>query len=206
MGSPPIGLHPAARAPSSPRLGPARPCQAIFTSAASVIAIKLTRCRRGHIARGAAASARGQLLHGCGPMGHPVPPRGGSELSRSRPASRAKRKKTFASKARTGDRSPAPTFLRPGKGRRLAPPLSPLRLFRNRVGRLQVGARGRGEGGGGSLPGQGPALHARRSTALPLHLSSFSAATTCALTQRRWRVWVPLLPQALREQGLQEDQ
>lgn len=69
-----------------------------------------------------------------------------------------------------------------------------------------MGARGSVGRAGGSLPGQGPALHARLSTALPLHLSSFSAATTCALTQRRWRVWVPLLPQALREQGLQEDQ
>ena len=62
------------------------------------------------------------------------------------------------------------------------------------------------EGGGRSVPGKGPVLHGRRSTALPLHLSSFSALTACALTQRRRRLCVPLLPQALREQGLQEDQ
>lgn len=68
------------------------------------------------------------------------------------------------------------------------------------------GASGCRQGCRGSLPGQGPALHGRRSTALPLHLSSLSAATSRALTHRRVRVWVPLLPQALREQGLQEDQ
>lgn len=135
--------------PGQPRLTPARPGQAIFTSAASVIAIKLTKCRRLCVGAGGAAA-------------------------RQRP--RGTPRATGASRGAGGASS-----RRPGGRWVLAGVL-------------------------GSLPGQGPALHGRRSTALPLHLSSLSAATSRALTQRRARVWVPLLPQALREQGLQEDQ
>lgn len=118
-------LHPTARARPAPA-HPTQPCQAIFTSVASVIAIKLRLCSSG------------------------------------------------------------------GRERR--------RRW------LGEGGDWGGRGVPGSLPGQGPALHGRRSTALPLHLSSLRAATSRALTQRRVRVWVPLVPQALREQGLQEDQ
>lgn len=197
-------------APGSAPQPPARPpgpCQAIFISAASVIAIKPTMCGRRRCARGVPRGLGGGRCTDAAPAGRPVTHRG-ARSRRGWGGGGCRGAQNLHRQSQSGRPQPSADIPAAGEG----PPIGSAAVSSVSLG-TGGGRWSRGSGVGSvrgergvSVPGQGPVLHGRRSTALPLHLSSFSAVTTCALTQRRRRLWVPLLPQALREQGLQEDQ